>query len=183
MRLLKNIISVIYTAIRFLMYKIIFNKRFKYEGLQRFSPNTQIFFLGKGSIELGRSVRAHSGVKIRSVGNGKVTIGNNASINYGCMIVAMKDIRIGHGVEFGPNVLVYDHDHDFRTPGGIKDNKYKVGDVRIGNNTWIGANVVILRGTIIGKNCVVGAGSVISGIYPDNSLITQNRGTKVRKIE
>ena len=176
-----NVISVIYTAIRFLLYKIIYTKRFKYKGLQRFSPNTQIFFLGKGSIHLGNSVSAHSGVKIRSVGKGKVIIGEKTSINYGCMIVAMKSIIIGNGVEFGPNVLVYDHDHDFRSPSGIKDNKYKVGEVKIGDNTWIGANTIILRRTIIGKNCVVGAGSIISGIYPNNSIITQKRETTIKK--
>ncbi|MCF6222644.1 MAG: acyltransferase [Flavobacteriaceae bacterium] len=182
MRLLKNVISVAYTSLRFVLYKIIYNKRFNYKGIQRFSPNTQIFFLGKSSINLGKSVSAHSGVKIRAIGKGKLSIGNNTSINYGCMIVAMNDIEIGEGVEFGPNVLVYDHDHDFRAFGGIKSNKYKVGVVKIGKNSWIGANVVILRETIIGKNCVVGAGSVISGTYPDNSIITQERKTIVREI-
>lgn len=182
MRLLNNVISVGYTILKFLFYRILYGKRFKYSGIQRFSPNTQIFFIGQGSIELGKSVSAHSGVKLRSIGKGILSIGSNTSINYGCMIVAMKMIKIGDGVEFGPNVLVYDHDHDFRSSGGIKDNKYKVGDVLIGDNTWIGANVVILRGTIIGKNCVVGAGSIISGVYPDNSILTQERETNVREI-
>ena len=47
----------------------------------------------------------------------------------------------------------------------------------IGDNSWIGCNVVILRGTSIGKNCIVGAGSVLKGTYPDNSVIVQKRQT------
>jgi acetyltransferase-like isoleucine patch superfamily enzyme len=54
--------------------------------------------------------------------------------------------------------------------------------VEIGDNSWVGANTIILRGTKIGKNCVVGAGCVISGEYPDNSIITQKRETISRSV-
>lgn len=40
---------------------------------------------------------------------------------------------------------------------------------------WIGANTVILRGTVIGRDCVVGAGSVLKGVYPAGSVIVQKR--------
>ena len=53
----------------------------------------------------------------------------------------------------------------------------------IGDNTWIGWNVTILKGTIIGKNCIVAAGSVLTGskTFPDNSIIAGNPA-KVIKI-
>lgn len=178
----KNIISVLFSLFRFALLKMIHSKRFSFKGIQRFSPNTQLFFLEKGEIHLGNRVRAHTGVKIRAIAGGKVTIGDNATFNYNCMIVALKNIKIGEGVEFGPNVLVYDHDHDFRAKGGLKANKYKSDDVIIGDNTWVGANTVILRGTKIGKNCVVGAGCVVRGDFPDNSIITQRRETTVKNI-
>ncbi|MEG2122097.1 MAG: DapH/DapD/GlmU-related protein, partial [Rikenellaceae bacterium] len=57
-----------------------------------------------------------------------------------------------------------------------------IGEVYIGENSWIGANTVILKNTRIGANCVVAAGSVISGTYPDNSLIIQKREITVKKI-
>lgn len=181
-RNIKNIIAVFFSALRFTLLKIIHGKRFNFKGIQRFSPNTQLFFLNKGEIHLGNKVRAHTGTKIRSISKGVIEIGANTTFNYNCMIVALKKINIGQGVEFGPNVLVYDHDHDFRDKGGLKANKYKYEDVFIGDNTWIGANTIILRGTKIGKNCVVGAGCVIRGNYPDNSIITQNRETIIRNI-
>lgn len=181
-RFLKNLLSVLYSLFKFSFLKIIYRKQFYYKGIQRFSPQTQLFFLGRGKIVLGNKVRAHTGTKIRAISGGLIKIGNNTTFNYNCMVVGLKEIKIGDGVEFGPNVLVYDHDHDFRAPGGLKANKYKYGPVSIGENTWIGANTVILRGTQIGKNSIVGAGCVINGKYPDNSIITQKRETIVRDL-
>ena len=52
---------------------------------------------------------------------------------------------------------------------------YKTSPVVIGDDVWIGANTVILRGTVIGRDCVVGAGSVLKGVYPAGSVIVQKR--------
>ena len=54
--------------------------------------------------------------------------------------------------------------------------------VEIGDNCWICSNVTILKGTRIGKNCVIGAGTVLSGNIPDNSIVKSNRSLKVEKI-
>lgn len=104
-------------------------------------------------------------------------------MNYGCMITSRNKIQIGNGVEFGPNVLLYDHDHDYKCSGGLKAGKYKVGEIIIGENSWIGANVVILKNTKLGKNCVVAAGSVIGNCeYPDNTIIYQKRETLTKSF-
>lgn len=42
----------------------------------------------------------------------------------------------------------------------------------IGNNVWIGLNAIILKGTIIGDNCVIGANTVVKGEFPANTIIT-----------
>lgn len=176
-RTFKNIVSVLYTTGKFALYKLMYRDSFSYIGLQRFSPNTQVYLDKGGVIKLGRRVRVHSDTKIRSIGDGHIKIGDDTSINYNCMIVSLQYIEIGNGVEFGPNVLVYDHDHDFRN--GLKNGLYVKEPVFIGDNTWIGANTVILKGTKLGSNCVVGAGSVIGGVFPDNSIIIQKRETVV----
>ncbi|MDI9401162.1 MAG: acyltransferase [Limisphaerales bacterium] len=46
--------------------------------------------------------------------------------------------------------------------------------IRIGDGCFIGANSIILKGTELGKNCVVGAGSVVCGKFPDNVIIAGN---------
>ena len=120
------------------------------------------------------------GAKIRVRDGAKCIIGNNTSINSNNMIVCHESISIGDNCQFSPNVQVYDHDHDFRDPGGIGAMHYKTAPIIIGNNVWIGANTVILRGTEIGDNCVVGAGSVIKGSFPAGSVIVQKRTTEIR---
>lgn len=181
-RQINNFVSILYTFLKFSLIKLFNWNRFKFHLVERFSPNTELYFLGKGTIILGKKVRAHTGVKLRVIKKGKITVGENSSFNYGCMVFSMDSVKIGNGVEFGPNVLIYDHDHDFRTDGGLKKNKYKTGEVIIGDYSWIGANSIILRGTKIGKNCVVAAGSIINGEYPDNSLIIQKRNTTIKHI-
>lgn len=95
--------------------------------------------------------------------------------------MCMDSISVGEGTVFGPSVYVYDHDHDYAV--GIEKDEYKTEPVVIGKNCWIGANTVILRGTKLGDNCVVGAGCVIRGEYPDNTVIVQKRETVTKTYE
>ena len=110
----------------------------------------------------------------------RLVIGKNVSINYGCMIVCHENISIGDDVQFSPNVMIYDHDHDYRTNGGVKAMKYKCSPIRIGNNVWIGANTVILRGSVIGDNSVIAAGSVVKGEVPKDTVFVQKRINEIR---
>lgn len=55
--------------------------------------------------------------------------------------------------------------------------------IKVGNNVWIGLNVTILKGTVIGNNCVIAAGSVVKGEFPDNVLIQGNPAVIVSNLE
>jgi len=48
------------------------------------------------------------------------------------------------------------------------------GTIKIGNNVFIGNNCTILPNTSVGDNCIIGAGSVVRGKFPDNSVIVGN---------
>ena len=102
-------------------------------------------------------------------------MGQNAYLNSDCKLVCHEKIQIGDNTIFGPNVLIYDHDHLFDTESGVKRKEYVSSEIVIGNNCWIGANTVILRGTHIGDNCLVGAGSVVKGTFPAGTKIIQSR--------
>ena len=58
---------------------------------------------------------------------------------------------------------------------------YKSSPVKIGNNVWIGANAVILRGTVIGDNCVIGAGTVVKGTFESGSVIIEHREYDIKR--
>lgn len=132
---------------------------------------------GEITIKEHSSIGAYSG--LASVG-GKICIGERTFINCYADIVCHEMICIGNHCAIGPRVTIYDHDHRFGKDGVEKG--FKKTKIVIGDNCWIGANVTILRGTIIGKNCVIGAGCVVKGEIPDNTLVTQSRELILKPI-
>lgn len=111
---------------------------------------------------------------------GKIIIGNNVSLNRNTICCSRQKIEIKNNVSIGPNVCIYDHDHDFDGKG--KKEGFKKSEITIGNNVWIGAGSIILRGTVIGDNTIVGAGSIVKGIVPANSIIINKRDTIIKPL-
>lgn len=139
---------------------------------------------GKGStLKIGRGVRLNERSTVSVLNGGQMEIGDGVGIGAANFIVSHSKIYIGADTILGPNVMIYDHDHVFDSPNGVDKKHFKTMPVSIGTNCWIGANVVILKGTTIGNRCVVGAGSVLKGEYPDDSIITQKRTTDIVAIE
>ena len=175
---IRALICLFYSYIKFNFIKLFHLKRFSFSNLNIVSPFTEVEVGKKAILSLGKMIRIRSGSKIRVREGARIQIGDNTSLNHGCMIISHEKIIIGKDVQFGPNVLIYDHDHDFRTKNGLKDLKYKTSPIEVGNNVWIGANTVLLRGAKIGDNCVIGAGCIIKGEFPDNTIILQKRETE-----
>lgn len=170
-------VVVPFGALKMCWIKLFHIRRFHGPVICMISPSAEISLDYGASLSIGKRFKLRDGAKIRVRKGAACIIGNNTSVNSNNMIACHESIVIGDGVQFSPNVQIYDHDHDYKHPGGLKANRYKTAPVVIGNNCWIGANSVILRGTTLGENCVVGAGSVIKGNYPDNSVIVQKRET------
>ena len=137
----------------------------------------------KGHLRLGYHVGAQKGCRFLVRNQGRLEIGSNVAVNSNCIVACHDCISIGDNCEFGPNVLIYDHDHDFRQPGGMKSRLFKTAPVSVGEGTWLAANVTILRGTTIGKNCVIGAGVTLRGItVPDNTLVIADQNLNYKEI-
>lgn len=143
------------------------------------SPYSEISLDYGGKLQIGKNFKMRDGAKIRVRKGAECVIGNNTSINSNNMIACHEKIVIGSNVELSPNVQIYDHDHDFRAEGGIGEKKYKTSPIVIGNNVWIGANTVVLRGTTIGDNSVIAAGSIVKGNIPAKSVVIQKRNTSI----
>lgn len=170
-------------AVKMCWTKLFHIKSFHGPVVCMISPATEISIDHGAKLSIGKMFKMRDGAKIRVRKGAECVIGKNTSVNSNNMIVCHEKIVIGDGVQFSPNVQIYDHDHDFRHPDGLKSNHFKTTPVVIGNNCWIGANTVILRGTTLGDNCVVGAGSVIKGEFHAGSVIVQKRETSVKNVE
>lgn len=142
--------------------------------VQDFSLTTSICVRGRGIMSLGKHVHTKRNVTLVS-DSALLEIGEGCFFNNGCMAVAKERISIGKNSAFGPNVMIYDHDHDIHSAKSVHDSGFVKSPVMIGDDVWVGANSVILRGTRLGNGCVVGAGSVVKGHYPAGSVIIQKR--------
>lgn len=168
-------------AIKMCWTKLFHIRGFKGPLICMVSPFTEISVDNGAKLKIGKMFKMRDGAKIRVRKGAECIIGNHTSVNSDNMIVCHEKITIGDNVQFSPGVQIYDHDHDFRHPEGLKVNYYKTAPVVIGNDVWIGANTIILRGTVLGDGCVVGAGSVVKGEYSDGSVIVQKRNETVRQ--
>ena len=100
-------------------------------------------------------------------------MGSGVYVNSNLTIVDDGNIYVGDKVMFGPNVTIATANHPIDPElraRGLQYNK----DVYIGENAWIGANTVIVPGVRIGKNTVIGAGSVVTKDFPDNVVAVGN---------
>lgn len=100
-------------------------------------------------------------------------LGNNVYANFNLTMVDDGDIFIEDDVMIGPNVTIISGTHP--TDPELRRQIYQyTKPVIIKNNAWIGANAIILPGVTIGKNAVIGAGSVVTKDIPDNVVACGN---------
>ena len=141
-----------------------------------------IHIADKGTLRFENAVRIEKNARVSVLKEGAVSLGKGVSVGANNMIVCHNHVSIGDNTILAPNVLIYDHDHVFSAENGVDKRQFKTAPVSIGKNCWIGANVTILRGTVIEDSCIVGAGSVLKGHYPKGSLIIQKKETEVKPI-
>lgn len=121
-----------------------------------------------------------------------ISIGNNVIININCTFVDCNKITIGNNVLIASNVQIYTATHPVNISDRLLDNwsynnphaffnTYSL-PVTIEDNVWIGGGVIILPGVTIGKNSVIGAGSVVNKSILPNSLAVGNPCKIIRKI-
>jgi acetyltransferase-like isoleucine patch superfamily enzyme len=101
-----------------------------------------------------------------------VSIGDRCVIGRGSHIIGHWSIELGDDIQTGPYVYITDQNHGYEDPElpvGLQPTNE--GAVKIGSGSWLGANVVILPGTHLGRNCVVAAGAVVRGTFPDHTVV------------
>lgn len=108
-------------------------------------------------------------------------VGNNVYANFNLTLVDDAEIYIGNNVMFAPNVVLATAGHPIEPERRRKQAQFNI-PIKIGDNVWIGAGVVVLPGISIGENSVIGAGSVVTKDIPANVVAVGNPCKILREI-
>lgn len=111
-----------------------------------------------------------------------VIIGNNVSINNGFSAVALSEIVIEDNVLIGVNCSIVDSDGHFLQPDRRHEKHPPTFGVYIRENVFMGSNVTVMKGVEIGKNSVVGSGSVVTKNIPENVIVAGNPAKVLKQL-
>lgn len=123
-----------------------------------------------GRMELGDRNVLQSGYDFDAK-SGLISIGSRNFFNKNVKIVCFDKVEIGDDCLIADAVHFYDHDHRFDDPRVlIREQGYCVRPIRVGNNVWIGARAIVLKGVTIGDGSVIAAGSVVTQDIPARAI-------------
>ena len=174
LRYLKNVCNVA-------LLKARYGNKLKMGAIQTFE-NLRLEITGKGKIEIGSYNQNREKLYLSACG-GRLSIGNHCFFNINGSVTCLEEITIGDNCKFGNNVVIVDHDHNFKTNTYDNENpEFISSPIVIGNHVWCGANVTILRGSEIGDNCVIAAGATVKGKYEAGSIIIPNSKNTIKSV-
>ena len=98
-----------------------------------------------------------------------IKIGKNFYANHGCIILDAVSVIFGDNVFVAPNCGFYTSGHP-HSPDLRNQGLEYAKPIIVGNNVWIGGNVVVMPGVTIGDNTIIGSGSVVTSDIPSNVI-------------
>lgn len=116
--------------------------------------------------EIGRDVLVRHRVRIHWPW--KLRIGDHTWVGEGAWLLNLEPIILGADVCISQEALLCAGSHNWRSPSFEFDN----APVRVGDGSWVAARAVILRGASVGRNCVIGAATVVSRDVPDDTVLS-----------
>jgi serine acetyltransferase len=147
--------------------------------------NERYVCIGSGTmVGPGVCLTAGMGPDQEMLTNPVITIGDRCVIGRGSHVVGHWSIELGDDIQTGPYVYITDQNHGYEDPDvpvGVQPTVER--PVRIGSGSWLGANAVILPGTDLGRNCVVAAGAVVCGSFPDHTVVAGVPARAIRVLK
>lgn len=165
---------VLKSAVKILYWKCRYGGRFQAAPVQGFD-RLYLELAPKAQISLAERIQNRGMLYLLCGQGGRLRIGAHVFFNTNCSVSCMGETRIGEYCKIGNNVVIVDHDHNYKD----QNSEFLIGSIVIGNRVWIGANCTILQGAQIGDDCVIAAGSIVKGVVPAGSVYAQKRQTTV----
>lgn len=151
----------------FLLYILFFkNTPEDYRPYAFFFPRVRSWIVRNYLKKCGKSPRVKKGAEISP----NATLGDYSELGTRSMIQA--NVHIGNHVIMGPDIKIYSRNHNYdslETPIHKQGKKYY--NTYIGNDVWLGANVIITAGCVVGNHVIVGAGAVVTKDVPDYAIV------------
>lgn len=110
-----------------------------------------------------------------------IEIGENFYANHNLIILDGSKVKFGDNVFIAPNCSFYTAGHPLDVERRNKGLEY-AKPIKVGNNVWIGGNVIVLPGVTIGDNVVIGAGSVVNKDIPSNTVAVGNPCKVIKQL-
>ena len=134
--------------------------------------------IGNGSITIGRFLMSRGPLYLKSVNDGKLTVGEDVFFNHNCSITCAEKVTIGNHCMFANNLVIVDHDHEVGKDGVTGTLASK--PVIIEDKVWCGANVTITKGVHIGAGAVIGANAVVVNDVEAHAIVA---GVPAKRIK
>lgn len=154
--------------------------------MSRHSP----YILGEGNIDIGDNCRINGKVNLyfsnRYRERPTLKIGSNCSIGHLSNINVAERVEIGDNVRIGSYVVIADADGHPMDKTARRDSPFDEESIRpvfIEKDAWIGRNSILLKGVCVGEGSIVGAGSVLTGDVPPDSLFAGNPARFIRSLK
>ena len=148
------------------------------QKLQKFKRRTRIDVMPFNRFFLGANSTIEDFCTINN-GVGAIYIGSETRIGIGSVLIG--PVNVGSNVRLAQNVVVSALNHNYSDVSKpISKQGITINEVYIGDETWIGANSVVLPGVFIGKHCVIAAGSIVTKNIPSYSVVAGNPAKVVK---
>ena len=140
--------------------------------------------LDEGRLRIGEGTLLEPGCWLTLAPAARIEIGADCFLNRNTMIAAHREVVIGDHTMFANGCFVGDAEHRYDDPDTpITWQGFTTkGPVRIGDNVWCGANVVITSGVTVGERCVIGANSVVTKDMPPHTIAAGAPAKVLREI-
>lgn len=178
---MKQKVAQILSKVFIVYYKMLYGKRVLFGTNTLINHKFKLKGQGKLIIEDCCNLWAHeeSNKFFFYSDTAEIRIGEGSQLN-GITIHCLEKVSLGSNCLTGSAIIMDTDFHEFHNPSHILYNNPKSKPVTVGNNVWLCGQCVLLKGSSVGDNSVVGFRAVVTKSFPNDVVIAGNPAKIVR---